>query len=70
MKNYDMITIYNQEIKVGKDKYNFIIEEKWTPGLRRKPKFYSIKKNNEFWLSTTLHQTWYAERRKLLNGVK
>lgn len=70
MNNYEMITIYNQEIKKGKDKYNLIIKEKWITGMRRKPKFYSIKKNGETILSTSLHQTWYAEKRKLLNEVK
>lgn len=77
MKDYEMIIIYNQEVKKGKDKYNLIIEEKWINGWgirfacgRRRPKFYSIKKNGQTILSTTLHQTWYAEKRKLLNEVK
>ena len=70
MKNYKMITIYNQEVKKGNDKFNLIIEEKWMIGIRRKPKFYSIKKNGETILSTSLHQTWYAEKRKLLNEAK
>ena len=75
--NYTMIEIYNYEVKIGKDKYNFIIEEKWIEGWGRKfavgrvrPKFYSIKKNEQTILSTSLHQTWYAEKRKLLNEVK
>ena len=68
--SYTMIEIYNQEIKIGKDKYNFIIEEKLTPGFNRKPKFYTIKKNDKGYLYTTLHQTFYAYKRKLLNEVK
>lgn len=77
MKDYTMYEIYNQEIKIGKDKYNFIIKEKWIRGWgkkfacgRARPKFYLIKRNDKTVLHTTLHQTWYAKKRKLLNGVK
>ena len=65
-----MIEIYNKEVKIGKNKYNFIIEEKWITGWgttwargRRRPKFYIIKENGKLILHTSLHQTWYAQRR-------
>ena len=64
-----MIKIYNQEIKNDKDKYNFVIEEKWIKGWgkqfacgRAKPKFYIIKENDKVVLSTTIHQLWYAQK--------
>lgn len=66
MKNYEMIEIFNQEVNIDKNKYNFIIREKWFVGYGRKPKFYTIMRNGETILYTSLHQTFYAERRKLL----
>lgn len=66
MKNYEMIEIFNQEVNIDENKYNYIIREKWITGFRRKPKFYTIMKNGEAILHTTLHQTFYAEKRKLL----
>lgn len=73
---YKMFEIYNKEIKKGKDKYNFIIEEKWINGWgrrfacgRRRPKFYSIYENGEMILHTSLHQTWYAYRRRIERGI-
>ena len=75
--DYEMIEIYNRPARVGKDTYNFIIQEKWTPGWgvrfacgRRRPKFYEIKKNGETILSTTLHQTWYAKQRAIEKEAK
>lgn len=71
--DYEMITIFNQKAKIGNNKYNFIIEEKNVEGWgkkfcvgRAKPKFYSIKKNGKTILHTTLHQTFYKERKTIL----
>lgn len=66
--NYQMIEVYNKEVIRGKEKYNFIIEEKWTLGSRKRRKFYRIKRNGEYILHTTLHQTWYAHRRRIEGG--
>ena len=70
--NYKMYEISNKKVKMGKDTYTFIIEEKWFPGkyFRAYPKFYTILKNGEGYLYTTLHQTFYAEKRKILKGVE
>ena len=73
---YKMIIIFNQEVKAKKDKYNFIIREKWIDGWgkrfccgRERPKFYSITKNGKEILNTTLHQTFYARRNKIVKSV-
>lgn len=75
--DYKMFEVYNKGLKVGKNNYNFIIEEKWIDGWgrrfacgRRRPKFYSIKKNGKLILHTSLHQTWYAEIRKVKKGLR
>lgn len=62
--------IYNKEININKDKYNFIIEEVWySSNKRNRKKFYMITKNNEDILHTTLHQTWYKYKRDIMKGV-
>ena len=69
-----MIEIYHNKIKVNKDTYEFTIEEKVIEGWgvthskgRARPKMYSIKKNNEMLLSTSLHQVYYARKKKILS---
>lgn len=61
--------IFNKEIIVGKIKYEFIIKEVRFNGVKRRNKFYIIKKNGEIKLHTSLHQTYYAYKRKALKGV-
>ena len=70
---YEMIKIYDKPITINKDKYNFVIWEKWVEGWgrrfavgRRRPKFYGIYKNGNIILSTGCHQTFYSYKRKLL----
>ena len=54
------IEIYNKElIKNKKEKYNFVIDEVWHTGVKRRQKFYKILKNGRIILHTSLHQTWY-----------
>lgn len=57
--------IYNKEYVVGNDTYNYIITQVEFSGVRRKSKFYEIRKNNETILSTSLHQTWYKYIRQI-----
>lgn len=69
--DFKMIEIYNQKAKINNDTYNFIIEEKWFDNFRlnrKRPKFYTIKRNGKTILSTSLHQTFYSRKRNLLNG--
>ena len=70
MKMYE---IFNKEVIINKDKYNFIIEEQHFEEYSRncrlgriRPKFYTIKKNNEIILHTSLHQTFYARKRQII----
>lgn len=67
------IEIYNDKITLGKDTYNFIIKETWFDGWgityskgRTRPKMYEIKKNDETILSTSLYQTFYSYKKKLM----
>ena len=69
----EMIPISRIGMFINKDWYEFIIEEKWMDGYgyrwargRAKPKFYTIKRNNEIVLHTSLHQTFYKYKRDIL----
>jgi len=66
----EILEVFNQEVKVGKNKYNFIVKEGymtgWYRSKRRRPKFYEIQENNKTILSTSLHQTYYSYKKRLL----
>ncbi len=55
MKKFE---IYNKEYVTKNHKYNFIINEVYYDNKTR-AKFYDIKKDDEYILNTSLHQTWY-----------
>lgn len=57
--------IFRKGFIKGKDLYECIIDEVRYEGVRRRAKFYSIEKNGEIILSTSLHQTWYKYQRDL-----
>lgn len=60
------IEIWNKELIINKkDKYNFIIDEIWHTGVKRRSKFYKIKKNGRIILHTSLHQTFYKYMREI-----
>lgn len=58
--------IYNKEIIIGKDTYNFIIEEVRFTGVKRRNKFYIVKKNGETQLHSSLQQQFYAYKKRIL----
>lgn len=66
----EILEVFNQEIKKGKNKYNFIVKEGYMTGWyrtkARRPKFYEIRENGKTILSTSLHQTYYARKRKII----
>ena len=69
----NIVEIYNQKVKINNKTYNFIIKEKWVDGWGRKhsvgrtrPKFYEIKENGETILFTSLHQTFYSTKNKIM----
>lgn len=65
-----ILEVFNQEIKQGKNKYNFIVKEGymtgWYRSKKRRPKFYEIQENGKTILSTSLYQTFYARKKKIL----
>lgn len=71
-----MIEVINQKVKINNVKYNFIVEVQdfknfgvtWGKG-KAKPKFYTIKENNEIILSTTSHQKYNAYKKRIMKGV-
>ena len=65
MSSYE---IYNKEIIIGKNTYNFIIEEVRFTGVKRRSKFYIVKKNGETQLHSSLYQPFYAYKKKILKG--
>ena len=75
MGNYKKIKIFNKEYKFNNDIYVFVIWEQIFCGgnrLQRRAnlKTYEIIKNNECILYTSLHQTFYARKRKIEKGLE
>ena len=67
-----IIEVFNQKERVGAKKYNFIVKqgypENWFRSKRTLPKFYEIRENGKIILHTSLYQTYYAYKKRILGN--